>query len=209
MQRMIDVAGLVPGEGEIGWSELPDGLYYTNVWRDGYEGGDPQLEYLDGGILKGHYQHQIIIPMSNLPVGCQLANIDIPIYFKNKHNAPVTVSVSASWIFGNDRIRLGLTDGYQYIDDPSLAGEVWRLTTTTLDTGEETMVLMNNQLLQNNGTFTVTKIANDSWGPSSSTRVIPRPNSYILLAIARTSPVPSTEKTLGFAIPFARLTVLY
>lgn len=220
-QHLIDddSFGFVAGAGnEIAtadWASLPDGLYFTNIWRNAYNCQDPMIEV--GTVMPPsvdyHYQNQIIIPLTSLPRRSEIIGIDIPIYYASFTANDVVVKTSAALMMGNyvSDSTISTGSGVNYLsDDPVLAA--WAINSTTISGGPGTseFVRISNDLLNNSAS----RYNNEAWidrAPGGNSYGIPTANFYIMLTINRIVDVNNLEfdRVLGFAIPYARVIIKY
>jgi hypothetical protein len=192
---------------------LPHGLYLTNAWRTaGRNSDDPMME--SGGLPPlNHYKNQIIIPI-DLPYGTEIVGIDIPIHYYNTNidGYDVTVTASASLVFGNiiDDGTITGGDGYVYIPDGSF-DPPFALNTTVVGNDSSSSIRLTNDIL----TAGNNKYKNEAWlnraASAPDSYGVPRPNAYILLAMDREvdTDVTEYERSLLYAIPYARVIVRY
>ncbi len=216
------VGTYVAGQGGqiTSWNTLPSGLYYTNIWRNGYS-SDPMkfgVAVWPANIEVLHSQNQILIPMCDLPKDCEILNIDIPIYVLNLDGGDaIDVETSASFIFGN-ATEDSATDALnymKYMTDPPTLTLPWAYRKTNLTASQEKKILLNYNVFDTvSGTpLSVNTSTSECWMNDASTRIITKPDLYLLLCINKyIASYPSAEEftnQLAFAIPYARITIRY
>lgn len=192
----------VNGEGTqaaiSSWTNLPEGLYYTNAYKDSVN-LDSRSPCLHTGAF-GTYNisqtnHQVIIPL-NIPDFVKVNRIDIPIYWKNQTVTSRFCSASASLICGNDTEH---PSEIEYIADTG----VWVTNTAVTSGGGEGLLS-----LYNTESFYLNPVRNTAGYTSGDDDYLTSINCYIVLALYIVG-VSSVVDGIYFAIPYAKVSYLY
>ena len=177
------------------WSDLPEGLYWTNHWRNGYDAGDPKLQW---GSLQDYYSGQLLIPL-RLPYDVDISSVSVPIYVYNFSAiaSSVTFKVSISWIFGN----YSYVPATDYVTDSA----DFKLYTFTIAKGTAAHKTMVNAPA-------VPRRISPYWKYSPvADNTCPYPATYLLVAMHRMTDLnyAEGERSISVCIPYAEVKVIY